>query len=123
MGRALGLGGVEARARGDGLEQVGGLQAAHAPARPPRRSPNSEVSAGTSSERTMNVSMRMPTAITNANSRNERSGTMASSANEAASASPAAVTALAAAGVATAIASPTRAVRAACQMRPATNTL
>ena len=53
----------------------------------------------------MNVSTSTPAAITNANSRNERSGTIASSANDAASARPATVTAFAAAGVATAIAS------------------
>ena len=68
-------------------------------------SPNSEVNAGTSSDRTMKVSTSTPAVITNANSRKERSGTIASSANEAASASPAAVTARAAAGIATAIAS------------------
>ena len=62
--------------------------------------------------------------MTKANSRNERSGTMASSANEAASARPATVTACAAAcGVATAIASRRRMRRASSQMRPATKTL
>ncbi len=53
----------------------------------------------------MNVSTSTPTVMTNANSRNDRSGTIASSANDAASARPAAVTAREAAGIATAIAS------------------
>ena len=67
--------------------------------------------------------MSTPTAITKANSRNERSGTIASRANEAASASPATVTARAAWGAATAIASRRRMRRASSQMRPATKTL
>jgi len=71
----------------------------------------------------MNVSIRTPTAITNANSRNDRSGTATSSAKLAASAMPATVTAFAAAGVATLIASRNRIQRASSQIRPATKTL
>jgi hypothetical protein len=65
----------------------------------------------------------MPTAMMKANSRNERSGTIASSAKEPASVRPATVTAPAACGVATAIASRNRMRRASSQMRPATKTL
>ena len=86
-------------------------------------SPKIEISPGISRERTSSVSISTPMTISSANSRNERSGTSASSAKLAASVRPATVIAPAACGVATATASRSRRVRASAQMRPATKTL
>ena len=80
--------------------------------------PTSVINEGTSRARTMNTSIRMPTASRKPSSRNGASGTSASSPKLAASARPAEVIARVDSGVATRSASFIERSRASCQTWP-----
>jgi hypothetical protein len=81
------------------------------------------MTAGTSSARTTKVSSRMPMTITDANVRNEASGTMASRAKLMARATPAVEMTRPARDAPVVIARRSSSRSASCQMRPARKTL
>src|SRR5439155_4121421 len=104
--------------------------AGSAPRSPARRAqghplvrPNSEISAGTSRDRTKNASIRTPAAMAKASSRNSTRFTMARTAKDIARATPAIVMVRLALGVAEAMASRRGRRRASSQIRPTTKML